>query len=97
MAQASLDDKSLVLYLSFDEGKGNKAEDGSQYGHDGSFMVGARNPGIEFFTGIIDEVYLFNRVIDKNEMQEIMDGTFLPVQPADRVTTSWAHIKAKRD
>ena len=64
---------------------------------DGSFMVGARHPGQEFFTGIIDEVYLFNRVIDKNEMQEIMDGTFLPVQPADRVTTSWAHIKAKRD
>ncbi len=64
---------------------------------DGSFMVGARHPGIEFFTGIIDEVYLFNRVIDKNEIKEIMDGSFLPVQPADRVTISWAHIKAKRD
>jgi hypothetical protein len=64
---------------------------------DGSFMVGARHPGEEFFTGIIDEVYLFNRVIDKNEIAEIMDGTFLPVQPADKVTTSWAHIKAKRD
>ena len=64
---------------------------------DGSFMVGARHPGEEFFTGIIDEVYLFNRVIDKNEIAEIMDGSFLPVQPADKVTTSWAHIKAKRD
>ena len=64
---------------------------------DGSFMVGARHPGEEFFTGIIDEVYLFNRVIDKNEIKEIMDGSFLPVQPADRVTISWAHIKAKRD
>ena len=64
---------------------------------DGSFMVGARHPGQEFFTGIIDDVFLFNRVIDKNEIKEIMDQTFLPVQPADRVTTSWAHIKAQRD
>ena len=35
---AGLDDKSLVLYLSFDEGKGAKAADGSIHGHDGEFV-----------------------------------------------------------
>jgi len=43
---------------------------------DGSFMVGARHPGEEFFTGIIDEVYLFNRVIDKNEILFIFKPCF---------------------
>ena len=35
---AGLDDKSLVLYLSFDEGKGGDAADGSVYGHDGELV-----------------------------------------------------------
>ena len=48
MAQASLDDKSLVLYLSFDEGKGNKAEDGSQYGHDGELVKNPKWVGGKF-------------------------------------------------
>ena len=38
-SDAGLDDKSLVLYLSFDEGKGNTAGDGSTYGHDGNSSV----------------------------------------------------------
>lgn len=37
-AQASLDDKSLVLYLSFDEGKGDTAKDSSKYGHNGTLI-----------------------------------------------------------
>ena len=44
----------------------------------------------------LDEVRKENKALS-NEIKEIMDQTFLPVQPADRVTTSWAHIKAKRD
>jgi hypothetical protein len=35
---AGLDDKSLVLYLSFDEGEGGKAADGSIHGHDGELV-----------------------------------------------------------
>ena len=35
---AGLDDKSLVLYLSFDEGKGGDAADGSIHGHDGELV-----------------------------------------------------------
>lgn len=38
---AGLDDKSLVLYLSFDEGKGATAKDSSAYGHDGELI---KNP-----------------------------------------------------
>jgi hypothetical protein len=37
-SDAGLDDKSLVLYLSFDEGQGDTAGDGSTYGHDGELI-----------------------------------------------------------
>ena len=38
MSEAGLDDKSIVLYLSFDEGKGDVAKDGSVHGHDGELI-----------------------------------------------------------
>ena len=64
---------------------------------DGSVMVGARHPGEEFFTGIIDEVFLFNRIISEAEIKEIMDGDFLPVEPTEKLATTWASLKARRD
>ena len=64
---------------------------------DGSIMVGARHPGQEFFTGIIDEVFLFNRILDEAEVNEIMTGDFLPVEPAEKLATTWGSIKADRD
>ena len=36
---AGLDDKSLVLYLSFDDVKGNTAKDGSVHGNDGELVA----------------------------------------------------------
>ncbi|MDE0634567.1 MAG: LamG domain-containing protein [Candidatus Poribacteria bacterium] len=62
----------------------------------GSVMVGARHPGAEFFTGIIDEVYLFNRVLTEGEINTIKDGEFAPVEPAEKLATTWGVIKADR-
>lgn len=64
---------------------------------DGSIMVGARHPGEEFFTGIIDEVFLFNRIITEAEIGDIMNGDFLPVEPAEKLATTWGSMKADRD
>ncbi len=63
---------------------------------EGSIMVGARHPGLEFFTGVIDEVYLFNRAISTDEINTIRAGSFAPVQPADKLTTTWGAIKTNR-
>ncbi len=63
---------------------------------DGSIMVGARHPGQEFFTGVIDEVYLFNRAISLDEINSIRAGDFAPVKPAEKLTTTWGFIKADR-
>ena len=51
----------------------------------GSIMVGARHPGSEFFTGTIDEVYLFNRVLTQAEIDAIRTGVFLPVEPKGKL------------
>lgn len=63
---------------------------------DGSVMVGARHHGLEFFTGTIDEVYLFNRTLTEDEINTIKNGDFAPVEPAEKLTTTWAVIKADR-
>ena len=60
----------------------------------GSIMVGARHPGSEFFTGTIDEVYLFNRVLTQAEIDAIRTGEFLPVEPKGKLATTWGTIKA---
>ena len=59
-------------------------------------MVGARHPGQEFFTGVIDEVYVFNRTISTDEIDIIRAGDFAPVQPAEKLTTTWGAIKTNR-
>ena len=62
----------------------------------GSIMVAARHPGSEFFTGTIDEVFLFNRIITEAEINSIKDGAFLPVEPAEKLATTWGAIKTDR-
>ncbi|MCP4257059.1 MAG: LamG domain-containing protein, partial [Planctomycetes bacterium] len=45
---------------------------------DGSIMVGARNPGQEFFSGIIDEVALYNRILTLDEIRADMKAVGEP-------------------
>ena len=63
---------------------------------DGSIMIGARHPGTEYFTGTIDEVFLFNRAISADEVEEIMDNEFLSVDLAGKTAITWAAVKARR-
>ena len=41
---------------------------------DDSIMVGARVPGSEFFTGTIDEVALYNRILPLDEIKQDLQG-----------------------
>ncbi|MDE0483270.1 MAG: LamG domain-containing protein [Candidatus Poribacteria bacterium] len=63
---------------------------------DGSIMVGARHPGEEFYTGVIDEVHLFDRILTEAEINTIKDGEFAPVEPAEKLATTWGVIKTER-
>jgi len=45
------------------------------------------------FTGIIDEVAIFNRVLSEDEIQKVMDGAILPVESVGRLAATWGSIK----
>jgi hypothetical protein len=63
---------------------------------DGSVMVGARHPGQEFFKGVIDEVALYNRIIELDEIKRDMEAIGgAAVFPKDKLTTTWGRIKTK--
>ncbi len=88
-------DTEVLLYHD-----GQKASNGEKHPMvdeiDGSIMVGARHPGSEFFTGTIDEVYLFNRILSEEEINTIKNGEFATVEPANKLATRWGTIKSDR-
>ena len=63
---------------------------------DGSFMVGARNPGQEFFKGIIDEVAIYNRALTLDEIKRDMEAVGgAAVSNSGKLASTWANIKSK--
>lgn len=48
------------------------------------------------FTGVIDEVGVFNVALSKDDIKDIMNNGFsyiMKVSPIDKLTTTWAIIK----
>ncbi len=85
--------KGVTLYFNAEEaGTGAKPPVVDEI--DGSIMVGARHPGSEFFTGVIDDVVLYNRIISLDEIKQDMEGVGgAAVSPSDKLTSTWGKIK----
>ena len=49
-----------------------------------------------WFTGLLDEFYIFGRALSEKEINQLMDGEFLAVEPYDKLTTTWGDIKSQR-
>lgn len=45
----------------------------------------------------IDDLYVYDRAVDADEVEDIMDGGLLPVEPADKLATTWGQVKKRRD
>ena len=45
----------------------------------------------------IDDLYVYDRALDAGEVGDIMDGKLLPVEPEDKLTTTWGQMKIRRD
>ena len=90
--------KSRQIYI---DGK-SVAEDpgkaGIEYlGTAGDTIVGSWGNTGQRFNGIIDEVTVWDRALSEDDIKRSMeDLSTLPVDPADKVATTWASVKAKR-
>ena len=63
------------------------------------FLIGAganeRANHEYLFKGIIDEVRLYNRVLDEDEINAVMNSESLAVEASGKIAVTWGHLKAK--
>ena len=45
----------------------------------------------------IDDLYVYDRALDADEVTDVMDGNLLPVEPHDKLSATWGQLKARRD
>ncbi len=48
-----------------------------------------------WYDGLLDEFYMFNRALEANEIEAVMDNEFLPVEAAGKAATTWARVKSQ--
>ena len=56
--------------------------------------IGVHKNG-RWFIGLLDEYYIFSRALSKEEINTVMDGEYLSVEPTDKLATTWGDIKAR--
>ncbi len=63
------------------------------------FLIGAganeRAAHEYLFKGIIDEVRLYNRVLDEDEIAAVMDSESLAVEASGKIAVTWGQLKTK--
>ena len=53
--------------------------------------------GYRAATFYIDELYVYDRALDGDEVSGVMDGDLLPVEPQEKLATTWGKMKTRRD
>lgn len=54
-----------------------------------------KSPVYRAATFYFDELYIYNRALTEAEVTEIKDGQLLPVEPKDKLTTTWGKLKTR--
>ena len=60
----------------------------------GDTMVGSWGPNGQKFSGLIDEVMLWDRALSEKEIEFSMDPSSAAVDASGKLTTTWARIKS---
>lgn len=55
-----------------------------------------KSPKFRAATFYLDELFIFERALDVDEVSEIKFGLPLPVEPKDKLTTTWGQLKRGR-
>lgn len=56
-----------------------------------------KSPRYRAATFHLDDLYIFNRALSADEIIEVKDGLLLPVEPKDKLATTWGKLKTHRD
>lgn len=64
-----------------------------QYDKNG-MVIGSRYGTETFFKGAIDEVRLWSRVLNADEVKQAFDGTLLAVEPVGKLAVKWGQMKS---
>ena len=93
-----VDGKSRQIYINGESVVEDAGKAGIEYlGTAGDTIVGSWGNTGQRFNGIIDEVTVWDRALSEDDIARSMeDLTALPVDPADKVATTWGSVKAQR-
>ena len=61
-----------------------------------SVFVGKTPESNREFLGLLDEVRIWNRALNEEEIQAEMNSAATPVEPLGKLSTTWATLKSKR-
>ncbi|MXZ01053.1 LamG domain-containing protein [Candidatus Poribacteria bacterium] len=45
----------------------------------------------------LDELFVYDRALSSDEVSDIMSGVLTPVEPKDKLSTTWGQLKTRRD
>jgi hypothetical protein len=52
-----------------------------------------RTSGSSYFVGAMDDVFVFDRVLSQDEIEGLMSGFSLAVEPESKLTTTWGSLR----
>ena len=61
-----------------------------------SVFIGKTPEGNREFLGLIDEVRIWNRALNEDEIRAEMETASTPVEPLGKLSTTWATLKSQR-
>lgn len=89
----TFDGKEIICYLNGVEKQ--KGKIAAISGGNGRFFIG-QDGWVNVFNGVIDEVRIYNRALNENEIQQNYKSTSqLAVEQADKLAVTWCKIKAE--
>lgn len=56
-----------------------------------------KSPRYRAATFHLDDLYIFNRALSVDDVNDVKDGLLLPVEPKDKLATTWGKLKTHRD
>jgi len=92
-AAVTFDEGEVVLYID-GEPDGGGTTTSPLAGNKLSLKIGADSNGQNLFLGIIDEVRVYNRALDENEIIHNMSAEGLAVEKSGKLASTWGDIRS---